>query len=206
MRKGLSFKSNLSTVTINPFVFKSIGIDPGFGSSSFGIVVTQFIDSNQVQVLHAEEYQKSDFNQMLDIVWDLITNNKFSFSYSNSNDKIYVDGGANPSFIRSLKTLIGDRSDYETVIEQAKKITRWNWQNLMMIVAVHFSTEHRDLLNQTKLLLQYGYLSINPIDTKIITALRTAVANEYSLDKEATSYDDCLDDALRLSLKPYEFA
>ncbi len=115
-------------------------------------------------MLHAEEYQKSDFNQMLDIVWDLITN-KFSFSYSNSNDKIYVDG-ANPSFIRSLKTLISDRSDYETVIEQAKKITRWIWQNSMMIVAVHFGTEHRDLLNQTKLLLQHGYLSINPINTK----------------------------------------
>ena len=32
------------------------------------------------------------------------------------------------------------------------------------------------------------------------------MANEYTLNKEATSYDDCLDDALRLSLKPYEFA
>jgi hypothetical protein len=137
---------------------------------------------------------------MLDIVWDLITN-KFGFSDSN-NDKIYVDG-ANPSFIRSLKMLIGERSDYETVIEQANK-TRWNWQNTMMVVSVHFSTQHKDLLNHTKLLLEYGYLSINPSFTKITTALRTAVANEYSLDKEATSYDDCLD-ALRLSLRDYEF-
>jgi hypothetical protein len=40
----------------------------------------------------------------------------------------------------------------------------------------------------------------------ILTSLRTAVANEYTLNKEATIYDDCLDDALRLSLKPYEFA
>jgi hypothetical protein len=29
-----------------------------------------------------------------------------------------------PSFVRGLKMLIGERSDYETVIEQAKK-TRW---------------------------------------------------------------------------------
>jgi hypothetical protein len=149
-----------------------------------------------------KEYQKLDFNQMLDVVWDLITN-KFRFSDSNNNDKIYIDG-ANPSFIRSLKMLIGERSDYETVIEQAKK-TRWNWQNSMTVVPVHFSTEHKELLNHTKLLLEYGYLSINPIFTKIITALHTAVANEYSLDKEATSYDDCLD-ALRLSLRHYEFA
>ncbi len=86
MRKGLSFKSNLQTVAINPFVSKSIGIDPEFGSSSFGIVVTQFINSNLVQVLDAEEYQKSDFNQMLGTVWDLITNN---FGFSGSNKDIH---------------------------------------------------------------------------------------------------------------------
>lgn len=137
---------------------------------------------------------------MLDIVWDLMTN-KFRFSDTN-NDKIYIDG-ANPSFIRSLKMLIGERSDYETIIEQAKK-TRWNWQNSMTVVPVQFNTEHKELLKHTKLLLEYGYLSINPIYTKIITVLRTVVANEYSLDKVATSYDDCLD-ALRLCLRHYEF-
>jgi len=46
------------------------------------------------------------------------------------------------------------------------------------------------LLNHTKLLLYYGYLSINPSFTKTTTALRTDVASEYSLDKEANSYDD----------------
>jgi hypothetical protein len=159
-------KSNLSTVAINPFASKSMGIDPGFGSSSFGIVVTWFIDSNLVQVLHAEEYQKPDFNQMLGIVWDLMTN-KFRFSDTN-NDKIYIDG-ANPSFIWSLKMLIGDRSGYETVIEQAKK-TRWNWKHsMMMVVPVHYSIENKELLSHTKLLLDYGYLSINPNFTKITT-------------------------------------
>jgi hypothetical protein len=37
---------------------------------------------------------------------------------------------------------------------------------------------------------------------KLIVALKTAVVNEYSLDKEST-YDDLLD-SLRLSLKCYE--
>jgi hypothetical protein len=99
------------------------------------------------------------------------------------------------------KMLIGESSYYETVIKQAVK-TRWNWQHSMMVVPVLFSTEHKHLLNHTKFLLKYEYLSINPIFTKITTALRTAVANEYSLDKEATSYDDCLD-ALLLSLRHY---
>jgi hypothetical protein len=37
---------------------------------------------------------------------------------------------------------------------------------------------------------------------KLIISLKTAVVNEYSLDKEATSYNDLLD-GLRLSLKAY---
>ena len=47
-----------------------------------------------------------------------------------------------------------------------------------------------------------GYLSIPKQYDKLITSLRTAYANEYSLDKEQTSYSDSLD-ALRPSLKGY---
>jgi hypothetical protein len=38
---------------------------------------------------------------------------------------------------------------------------------------------------------------------KLLTGLRTAVANEYELDKEVTSYDDIVD-AFRLSLTFYK--
>ena len=40
------------------------------------------------------------------------------------------------------------------------------------------------------------------INDKLIISLRTAQTNEYSLDKEHTSYSDSLE-ALRLSLKGY---
>jgi hypothetical protein len=46
-------------------------IDPVYGSTSFGIVVTQFVDG-EVQILHAEEYKRPDFNEMLSRVWDLL--------------------------------------------------------------------------------------------------------------------------------------
>ena len=39
---------------------------------------------------------------------------------------------------------------------------------------------------------------------KLITALRTAVDNDGTLDKEATSYDDIFD-AFRLALKFYHY-
>jgi hypothetical protein len=49
-----------------------------------------------------------------------------------------------------------------------------------------------------------GYLAIDPQYDKLLTSLRTAYANELSLDKEQTSYGDLLD-ALRLALKAYNF-
>jgi hypothetical protein len=39
------------------FTSRSMGIDPAYGSSAFGIVVTQWID-NHIQILHAEEYHR----------------------------------------------------------------------------------------------------------------------------------------------------
>ena len=65
------------------------GIDPAYDSSSFGIVVTQFVDG-QLQILHAEEYKRPDFNEMLERVWDLFV--------KHSVEKVMIDG-ANTSFI-----------------------------------------------------------------------------------------------------------
>ena len=55
----------------NTFAKKCMGIDPAYGSSSFGILVTQFVDG-QVQVLHAEEYKRPDFNEILEKVISLL--------------------------------------------------------------------------------------------------------------------------------------
>jgi hypothetical protein len=41
-----------------------MGIDPAYGSSAFGIVVTIFVDGI-AQILHAEEYHRPDYNEML---------------------------------------------------------------------------------------------------------------------------------------------
>jgi hypothetical protein len=48
-------------------------------------------------------------------------------------------------------------------------------------------------------------IAIHPTFDKLLTSLRTAVANEYRLDKTETSYDDILD-AFRLSLTSYKRA
>ena len=58
-----------------------MGIDPAYGSSAFGIVVTQFVDG-QVQVLHAEEYKRPDFNEMLEKVWNLLVDTMYRKKYT----------------------------------------------------------------------------------------------------------------------------
>jgi hypothetical protein len=51
-----------------------------------------------------------------------------------------------------------------------------------------------------------GKIAINPDKfDKLITSLRTAVDNDGTLDKEATSYNDIFD-AFRLALKFYRYA
>jgi hypothetical protein len=98
----------------------------------------------KIQVIHAEEYDRPDFTDMINEVWKLkqrcgrVTN-------------IYCDA-ANPVV----------------------------WQGDGSIL-----------------------VAIRPDFEKLLTSLRTAVANEYKLDKEQTSYNDILD-AFRLSLQFYK--
>jgi hypothetical protein len=54
------------------------------------------------------------------------------------------------------------------------------------------------------MLLERGYIAINPAFVKLITSLRTAMAEENTLNKESMSYADIFD-AYRLALKDYKF-
>ena len=75
------------TRQINPIAKKSIGLDPGFGSSNFAIVATQLVDG-KIQVIHAEEYNRPNFTDMISEVW------KLKQQYEHVTN-IYVDA-ANP--------------------------------------------------------------------------------------------------------------
>jgi hypothetical protein len=79
----------------------------------------------------------------------------------------------------------------------------------MFIVPAAFSTKGAEMLQHTKWILEEKdedgspLIAIHPSFNKLLTALRTAVAQEYKLQKEETSYDDVLD-AFRLSLQSYK--
>jgi hypothetical protein len=183
----------------NPYYLtsRSMGIDPGYGSSAFGIVVTQWLDDH-IQIMHAEEHHRPDYNEMLSVVYGLIS--KYQI------DKIYIDG-ANPSFIRSLKLQIGEDPDYDKVIARYRTEGLGDsWTQDMKIIPVNFNKEHKAMLGHCKMILENdgGRIAINPVFDKLITSLRTAVDNDGTLDKESTSYNDIFD-AFRLALKFYNF-
>jgi len=62
---------NYLVVSNNNNIMKVMGIDPAWGSSAFGIVITAVVDGI-VLVLYAEEYKRPDYNEMLRTVFELI--------------------------------------------------------------------------------------------------------------------------------------
>jgi hypothetical protein len=122
-------------------------------------------------------------------------------------DKVYIDD-ANPSFIKSLKLQIGEEANYDKVIARYRSEGLGDsWSDNMKIVPVNFNKEHKAMLGHCKMILEDegGRIAINPDRfDKLITALRTAVDNDGTLDKESTLYNDIFD-AFRLALKFYHF-
>lgn len=168
---------------------KTMGIDAGFGSSKFGIVVCQLV-RGFVEILHAEEYDKPDFGEMIEKIIDIRRNYNVS--------KLFVDD-ANPEVIRSLKYAYSESQDYHKQIQhlEAKKLNPVDW---MDILPVSFRSNHKEMLARLKHMMDKESVAISPKFSKLIIALRTAIATEGSLNKSVTSHDDLLD-ALRLSLK-----
>jgi hypothetical protein len=166
------------------YLTTTMGIDPGY--YAFAIVVVYFVD-NKIQVVFADEFQKQSTGDMVEVVWSLIQ--KYNVM------KAYCDASA-PSFIRDLKIIWGERPDFDNVKKEHRV-----W---MRCEPVPFQTQHRQMLYHLKFMLENKHIQIDGRRFhKLVTALRTAVAREGVLDKEATSYDDILD-AMRLCIRGFE--
>jgi len=187
---------------INPNAKKSFGVDAGFGSSNFAIVVTQFVD-NKIQVIFAEEYERPNFQAMINRIWEI----KQKCGYISN---IYSDA-ANPEIWESLKMEFDERYDNQYVKDQFAFCKKYNLhiEDRMIVVPVPFSVEGAHMLQHAKSLMEEteedgsSLIAIDKRFDKLLTGLRTAVANEYKLDKEVTSFDDLVD-AFRLALTFYK--
>ncbi|MDQ6864119.1 MAG: hypothetical protein M3044_09870 [Thermoproteota archaeon] len=179
---------------INPFGVRSMGIDTGFGSSAFAILLTQY-NNGMIEVLQSIELARVDFIEALNQVTELYQ------KYEPCT--IYIDG-SNPAFVRAIKGNVGDTVDYERIISEAKRDHIDPEQRLERVIPVNFSTRHKELLMHCKMTLESGQVAIDPRFDKLERSLRSAVEKDGALDKGATQYDDTLD-AFRLSLQGFKY-
>lgn len=169
---------------INPFALRSIGIDPGWGSSPFGITVCQLVDG-KVQVLLSEEYPRPDYIELLERVYWLYRQVQ--------PDKVIIDGSA-ADFVRSLKIKIGERGDYLKERQEYKaQGLDWEHSPSVKVLPLYFGSRNKEMLTHAKNLIDHGDVAIHPKFDKLITALRTASESQGVLDKDKTSYNDILD-------------
>jgi hypothetical protein len=71
----------------------------------------------------------------------------------------------------------------------------------MKVIPVNHHTRHKEMLAQSKVLLEKGNIAINPKFDKLTTSLRTAVDTEGTLDRQ---HNDIFD-ACRLVLQNYAY-
>jgi len=184
---------------------KVLGLDPGWGSSAFGVCLLQVTDG-QIQVLMADEFERPRYEDMISKVLDIIRGlNRWKLDQEVLDRcKIYVDA-ANPEFITTLKRQVGETSRWDFIQEKILYCKKLNLDlaRYMTVVPVPFSTEGKNMIMHTKELLEFEapLIAINPKFDKLITSLRTAIStDDGKLDKEQTSYHNVLD-AFRLALK-----
>jgi Terminase large subunit, T4likevirus-type, N-terminal len=166
----------------------SVGVDFGFGSSKTAIVMTEHLKTDKgedkIIVRFAEEYDKANPQMIVDICHSLYR--------KHWNTLFYVDG-ANRGAVNLMKVAFDESLNWETNDVSPE---------IMKIIPVNFTTEHKSMLSHLHVMINKGYLAIPAEYDKVLTSLRTAYAEELNLKKDVTSYNDLLD-ALRLSLKGY---
>jgi hypothetical protein len=154
----------------------SIGVDPSFGSSKFGIVATRFVNE-RIEVIEAEEHDRSDFNSMINRIWEF----KQEHRVDNNNLTIFVDA-ANPEIWQSLKRMVDETYSEKYVFDKLAHYKKLNMNPAgpggMIVIPTPFSTSGTKTLQHTKSLLEDpdNLIAISPKFNKLLTSLRTAVA------------------------------
>jgi hypothetical protein len=97
-----------------------------------------------------------------------------------------------------LKREFDENYEDQWVRDQIAECRKYNLhiEDRMFVVPIPFSVEGAKMLAHTKWILEEteedgsSLIAIHPSFNKLLTALRTVVANEYKLQKEDTSFND----------------
>jgi len=172
---------------------RSMGIDPGFGSSQFGICITQ-AKHNRIEVLFAKQFPHENPADMTKYCWELA--HRFNVK------KIFVDG-ANAGPIRDLKRRFGEPQNYETLMAQIIG-QQYEPAHFMKIVPVNFGKKSKEMIAHAQYFMSKGELAISEdAFPDLVVQVRSAQEDgKGGLDKKRNTMD--LFDAWRLSLLHYQ--
>ena len=184
------------SITTSIYYGRSMGIDPGFGSSEFGIVITQVKDG-KVEVIYADSLNKPTLAEGLDRVHHLIRKHHIP--------KVYVDASAS-GWCRQLKQDYKEYVHYDLLPPEVVDSWITSPANSPKIVPIDFQSHGTPMLDHLVNIMESRQIRIDRMFDKLMIALRTAMyrGDRNQLDKAETSYDDVLD-ALRLSLLNVRF-
>ena len=174
------------------FYGRSMGVDPGFGSSEFAIVISQG-RNGKIELLYADSFERPRPEDVVDKIVRLRQELRVH--------NIFIDASA-AGFITSLKYRLGD-NDYNSYESRLNKVPDniinrlddpLKYGHHYAVKPVNFSTMHKELLSHDLQIISKHRIRIHPRFDKLTVALRTAtLRGNGTLDKEATSYDDVLD-------------
>ena len=185
--KTIELGEQFKNVPTNDYTLHSVGVDFGFGSSGTAVVLTEFLkEEHKIRVLYAEEFEHANPQDIVNLYYDMYR--------KHWNTWFFVEG-ANRAAVNLMKVAWGESLSWEN---NTSKQNPEAWK----VLPINFATEHKQMLSHLAMIVSKEYLAIPKEFDKLIISLRTAYANEYSLDKEQTSYSDSFD-ALRLSCKMF---
>jgi hypothetical protein len=121
----------LKDIPVNPYCIHSLGVDPAFGSSSFGLVLTEHLqEEDKIRVLYAEQFDNHpDPNDMVNRIFEI--HRKYH------NLWIFVDAAAR-GFITSLKIAFNENPNYEKVEDVSPHSNK--------IIPVAFNKDHNQMI------------------------------------------------------------
>ena len=178
------------SITESIYFGRGMGIDSGYGSSEFGIVIQQVKD-RKVEIIFADSFSRLSLNESTDIVFKLVQKHHIG--------KVYVDA-SDAGLITSLKAHYREFRNYHLL--DPKVVDGWITSpvNSPKIVPVNFKSHGRPMLDSLVKIFENRMIRIDRRFDKLNIFLRTAMyrGDRDELDKEASSNDD-IGDALRLA-------
>ena len=168
----------------------SLGLDSGFGSSFFGLVLLEMLEG-KIFVKMAEEIPHVRYEDICNKIKSILQSlNRWSPNQETlENVHVYVDGSA-IEFVRSLKMMVGEDDSPQYWKEQLEQCRKYdmNAADFMTIIPINFGAGGaKDLLVHAKSLLEFEarpLIGINSQFESLILSLRTAVSDDSGrLDK-----------------------